>query len=78
MMIYDKYNCKNNYKCFFCKQIQFNFAIKYSFFFKKLTNYLMILVTIEIHHAICEYEKNYKITLKFEEMIVKSIYINFL
>ena len=41
-------------------------------------NYLVILVITEIHHAICEYEKNHKITLKFEEMIAENMYINFL
>ena len=41
-------------------------------------SYLMILVTTEIHHAIYEYEKNHKITLRFEEVITKSMYIDFL
>ena len=38
----------------------------------------MILVITEIYHAIHKYKKNHKIILKFNEMIAKNIYINFL
>jgi len=38
----------------------------------------MILVIIEIHHAICEYKKNHKIILRFEKIIAENIYIDFL
>ena len=48
------------------------------FFFKKLTDYLVILVITEIHHAIHEYKKNHKITLRFEKAIAENMYINFL
>ena len=63
---------------FFANKFNLVLLLNTVFFFKKLTDYLMILVITEIHHAIYEYEKNHKITLRFEEAVVESMYINFL
>ena len=63
---------------FFANKFSLALLLNTAFLFKELMSYLIILVTTEIHHAICKYEKNHKITLRFEEVVAENMYIDFL